>query len=462
MHHYIDPVDGKEYLYTQFQPYECHLMFPCFDQPDLRASLKISVIAPQEWTVLSNENEKWLKLISHDTQNDIDIKGFLDTRSEEDKVHLLENTKISKLNYVLHVFKRTPNIAPYLFALCAGHFYCYNNPFEYEVPLRILCKESLKDCGDVLEFFKITMEGMEWYKQFFGIKYPFDKYDQVFCPEVNMTAMENVGLVTYDDHFCFKETPTEREKTYFAIIVLHELAHMWFGNLVTMKWWNDLWLNESFATFISHLCLSEAKGLNRYTTTWLIFDSAKGEAFNADQESTTHPVMGEVINTEVADTYFDVIVYEKGSSILKQLFKIIGFENFKKGVQKYFQKYKWENTVSINFIDQMVEATGNEKLYHLCDSFLNKSGLTQISASWTLNEKHQIDSFNLKQIPCLDAHPNLQTHFCDMIILYKNGTKLTFDDITINNETNTFLNMLHGINKPDAVILIIMTGHTSN
>ena len=172
--------------------------------------------------------------------------------------------------------------------------------------------------------------------------------------------------------------------------------------------------------------------------------------------------MGEVINTDVTDTIFDVIVYEKGSSILKQLFKIIGFENFKKGVQKYFQKYKWENTVSINFIDQMVEATGNEKLYHLCDSFLNKSGLTQISASWTLNEKHQIDSFNLKQIPCLDAHPNLQTHFCDMIILFKNGTKLTFNDITINNETNTFLNILHGINKPDAVILIIMTGHTSN
>ena len=174
MHHYIDPVDGKEYLYTQFQPYECHLMFPCFDQPDLRASLKISVIVQQEWTVLSNENEKWSKLISHDTQNDIDIKDFLDTMSEEDKVHLLENTKISKLNYVLHVFKRTPNIAPYLFALCAGHFYCYNNPFEYEVPLRILCKESLKDCGDVLEFFKITMEGMEWYKykQFLGIKYP--------------------------------------------------------------------------------------------------------------------------------------------------------------------------------------------------------------------------------------------------------------------------------------------------
>ena len=453
LHHYIDPIDNKEYLYTQFEPYDCHLMFPCFDQPDIKASLELSVIAPQEWTVLSNENENWSKPINDNTLNDIDIKAFVGLLSEYDRNHLLVNTCVLKLNYVLHKFNVTPRISSYLFALCAGHYYCINNPIEYEVPMRIFCRESLKKSGDPLEFFKITIEGMEWYKDFFGIKYPFNKYDQIFVPEYNMGAMENVGLVTYNECYCFKETPTQRLKSLFAITVLHELAHMWFGNLVTMKWWNDLWLNESFATFISHLCMSEAKGLKHYTTSWLIFNSDKGSAFAADQKSTTHPVMGEVKNTDVAETHFDEIVYEKGSSILQQLFKFIGFENFSNGIRNYFQIYKWENTEFSNFIDQMVKATGNDKLTQLCDSYLKKSGLNQISVSWEVDTNNKIKSFNLIQTPCLEAHPNLQTHLCDMILIYENGSILNYDNITINNEPLTIVYRVFGVQGPSAVII---------
>ncbi len=453
LHHYIDPVDNKEYLYTQFEPYDCHQMFPCFDQPDIKATLDLSVIAPNEWVVLANEFEKFSDSLTAETLNSVLQKANLNQLSKEDQAYLLTNTNVLNLNYNFHSFNTTPRISSYLFALCAGQYYCINNPTQYEVPLRIFCRESLKNSGDPNEMFRITIEGMEWYKEFFGIKYPFTKYDQIYCPEYNMGAMENVGLVTFNEHYCFKEPPTQRLRTVTAIVILHELAHMWFGNLVTMKWWNDLWLNESFATFISHLCLSEAKGLKDYTTSWQEFNVYKGYAFSADQKSSTHPVMGEVKNTEVAETHFDEIVYEKGSSILQQLFKFIGFDNFSKGIKSYFEIYKWQNTEFNDFITQMVKATGNENLYSLCDSFLKKAGLTEVNATWEVNSDNKVQRFNIHQRASLAQHPNLQHHLCDVMFLYGNDTTSTFSDIHINAVENTLVTSLDGTNAPDAVIV---------
>ena len=165
-----------------------------------------------------------------------------------------------------------------------------------------------------------------------------------------MGAMENVGLITLNEFYCWKDKPNSRRRTNFSITVLHELAHMWFGDMVTMKWWDDLWLNESFATFISHLCLSQSEDLNKeYDSSWVLFGEFKGFAYTADQAPTTHPVMGNVDNTDEAESNFDEIVYEKGSSIVKQIYYYIGDEAFSKGLKNYFQQYQWTNTTFDQF-----------------------------------------------------------------------------------------------------------------
>ena len=166
--------------------------------------------------------------------------------------------------------------------------------------------------------------------------------------------MENVGLVTYNELYCWKDKPTQQRRAKFSITVLHELAHMWFGNLVTMTWWDDLWLNESFATFISFLCQSQAVN-DEYTNTWVAFNNMKGFAYREDQKDTTHPVMGDITDTEESESHFDSIVYYKGSSFLKQMFFFIGQENFSNGLKEYFKMYKWGNTKFDNFVDKMTE-----------------------------------------------------------------------------------------------------------
>ena len=312
LHYYLDPADNYEYMFTHFEPFDCHKMFPCFDQPDLKARLSINIIAPEDWVVIGNEREKWAKSLNTETEKDLDIINFFSKLTIYQKDYLLSNDLLTK-KYAVHVFESTPKISTYLFAIAAGKYHCVNNIYDYPINLRVFCRESSKNFGDPKQLFRIIIAGMEWYKDYFGIAYPFSKYDQIFCPEFNCGAMENVGLVTINECFHFRETPSNSKKSNFAIMILHELAHMWFGNLVTMKWWNDLWLNESFATFISFLCQSECLK-ETYNDTWIIFNSYKSLAYRSDQLSTTHPVMCEVKNTEIAENHFDALVYYKGSS----------------------------------------------------------------------------------------------------------------------------------------------------
>lgn len=286
LHHYTDPSDSKEYLYTQFESFECHKVFPCFDQPDIKAKLKLYLLTPNEWTVLSNEYED---LSTRDAGIPLsqDFDGLTNTMSKADlkltnseAEFLFKKNGLENKNYSFHEFIETYKISPYLYAICAGPYHKITCPFETEVPLNIYLRQSLKNYGKITEFFKVTNAGMNFYKSYFGIAYPFRKYDQIFCPEYNWGAMENVGLVTYNEFFCFKDPPTKKAMTGFLITVLHELAHMWFGNLVTMEWWDDLWLNESFATFISHLCLAKIPEFKEYEEmSWLLFNSGKGYAY---------------------------------------------------------------------------------------------------------------------------------------------------------------------------------------
>ena len=455
LHAYTDPQDKKSYLYSHFEPFDCHQVFPCFDQPDIKATLKLVVLAPSNWEVFANEHEDFSKTLNKNSINDIDVISVLSCLEEREENFLFDDNQLEKGEYRLHSFRRTPRISPYLYALCAGEYYIYANPFEFRIPMRLMMRHSLKNLGEFKEMFRVTMAGMNYYEKFFGVEFPFSKYDQIFTPEYNMGAMENVGLVTFNEAYCWRSKPTQRQRTGFAITNLHELAHMWFGNLVTMTWWNDLWLNESFATFISHLCLDDAPELKDYKTSWLIFNSMKGGAYREDQLSTTHPVMSEVKNTDIAETHFDSIVYIKGSSLLKQIFYFIGKENFRKGLVEYFKTFKWDNTVFSEFINKMVEVLPESKsnLSNLCENWLQKAGLNELHANWE-HSNGKVTKFVVEQNPCLDTFPNRQTHVLDIQSIYSDGHAENFVNVTINPEAQTDLASLFvGKNAPSAVIL---------
>ena len=416
LHHCIDPSDKKEYLYTQMEPYDCHRLLPCFDQPDIKAVLKLKVLAPKEWKVLSNAYEKTIsEFISNDNLNQFNL-------DENSLNHLVNTHDIKNKNYNLYIFEDTPRISTYLYALCAGPYYCIENTLPCPIKLRIFMKESLKDYGYPEDIFKITIAGMKFYSEYFGHPFPFNKYDQIFCPEYNYGAMENVGLITINESYCFKSKPTKRAMSQRAITILHELAHMWFGDMVTMKWWDNLWLNESFATFISHLCADKCEEIKKeYPISWTIFNNHKGRALTADQMRNTHPVKGEIKDTLEAETEFDVIVYKKGSSMVKQMYYYIGDENFSKGLSLYFNKYHWNNTVFEDFIDKMAEAAGDKfsKLKDLCFNWIQKAGLNEISLEMDCDKNsNKINKFIVKQKPCLEQFPNMITHIVDFLFIY--------------------------------------------
>lgn len=458
LHHYTDPADNKEYLYTQFEPFDCNRMFPCFDQPDLKATLQLITISPSEWIVLSNQHEQETSNFKANTSLDSIV-----LLAETEKEFLFGKNELQKKDYNYYYFNQTPRISTYLFALCAGPYSKIECPFKTDVPMRIFFRESLTGYGELEEFFRVTIAGMKWYKEYFGIAYPFNKYDQIFCPEYNMGAMENVGLVTYNEIYCWKDKPTMRRRTTFAITVLHELAHMWFGNLVTMTWWDDLWLNESFATFISHLCMETSAELNKeYKLSFYLFNTYKGFAYTADQMSTTHPVMSDVKNTEIAETHFDEIVYEKGSSILQQLYYYIGDTGFSKGLKVYFDKFKWNNTLFYDFIDTMMKVNENgnssdlSNLRTLCDNWLKKAGLNEIELKLETDENNKIKKFDVIQTPCLAEHQNLQTHMTDILFIYdieNESSNKVFKNVIYEPKTVTTINQCLGLEAPKAVIL---------
>lgn len=463
MHHFIDPIDKNEYIYTQFEPYDCNLVFPVFDQPSIKGRLSLCLVGPQDWTMLSNEKELCRWKITKDTRSfDKDlpyIQERLGNLTDEEYAHLFEC--IYDKNYFITIFDKTPRIAPYLTAMCAGPYYCYTNPYQYEVPLRVFMRQSLKNNGEPKEFFRVTMAGMEWYKRFFGIAYPFTKYDQIFCPEFNFGAMENVGLVTYNEHYCWKSTPTQINRARFCITTLHELAHMWFGNLVTMTWWDDLWLNESFATFISFLCQSQAVK-EEYPNTWIAFNNMKGFAYREDQKDTTHPIMADIIDTEKSDSHFDSIVYYKGSSFLKQMFYFIGEENFSNGLKEYFKAYKWGNTTFDDFVGKMVEQINKETntynsefkfdLKSLCRKWLNEAGLNELSCEYE-SEGDKIKSFTINQTPVLSKFPNMQNHLFNIKFIYDDPNENIEKKVMITPQEKTVIKTFEGLKVPKGIIL---------
>jgi aminopeptidase N len=373
-HRFVDPEDGETYLYTNFEPFAAHRAFPCFDQPDLKASFELVVVAPGDWVVVSAKDAT-------------DSSTLPDGRRR-------------------HVFPATPPFSTYLFPLQAGPYERIDDRHG-EFRLGVLGRRSMRRelQTSAQEILEITAQGMAYYSELFGRPYPFSKYDQVFVPEFNAGAMENVGAVTFADQFLFRDPPTYAQRLTRGEVILHELAHMWFGDLVTMRWWDDLWLNETFATYLSYRCLASA---TQFNDAWQVFNGAmRPAAHRQDQLVTTHPVATDVEQTDQAVGNFDAITYEKGAAVIKQLVAALGDDAFRTGLRRYFDRHAWGNASLADFLAALGEAAA-EPLEDWARLWLQTPSLNTIGVRWSEADGHILDLEVEQDAPA--EHPALRPH----------------------------------------------------
>jgi len=345
LHRFVDPVDDEVYLYSQFETADAKRMFACFDQPDLKATFDITVTAPSHWQVISNGA----------------------TTAVRDGVH---------------TFETTPKMSTYLVALIAGPYARWDDVYRdehSEIPLGLFCRASLAEHMDSERLFTETKQGFGFYHSNFGVPYAFGKYDQLFVPEFNAGAMENAGAVTFLEDYVFRSKVTRASYERRAETVLHEMAHMWFGDLVTMRWWDDLWLNESFATFASVLCQSEA---TEYTSAWTTFANAeKSWAYRQDQLPSTHPIAADIPDLAAVEVNFDGITYAKGASVLKQLVAYVGLDHFLAGLRDYFAAHAFDNATFDDLLAALEKASGRD-LSDWGRQWLKTTGLNTLRADF--------------------------------------------------------------------------------
>lgn len=377
LHRFVDPVDNNVYLYTQFETADAKRVFACFDQPDMKATYSLTFHTPSEWKVITNspvtrEGDTWSATVD------------------------------------------TP-LSTYLIALCAGPYYEVTDTWtgelaahpegqpaaQLEVPLGLYCRASLAEHMDSERLFTETKQGFDFYHANFGFAYPFGKYDQIFVPEFNAGAMENAGCVTIRDEYVFSSQATHYMYERRADTILHELAHMWFGDLVTMKWWDDLWLNESFATWAA--AISQAEN-TEYDTAWVTFANVeKSWAYQQDQLPTTHPISTDASDIETVEQNFDGITYAKGASVLKQLQAYVGRENFFAGVRRHFSKHAWGNATFNDLLGHLEDASGRDLSFWAAE-WLKTTGVNTLSAE-TEPEGGKYTSFAVQQ-----SGDTLRTH----------------------------------------------------
>ncbi len=378
-HQFVDPEDGDEYLYSNFEPYNAHRLFPCFDQPDLKASYDLTVDAPAEWELIANGPEL--------------------------EREALEDGRLRRR------YAPAERFSTYLFALIAGPYHVVRDEHR-GVPLGFYCRRSLVRHLDADELFEVTKQGLDFFGEFFDYAYPFGKYDQIFVPEFNFGAMENIGAVTHSERMVFRDPPTDNQRLGRAEVLLHEMAHMWFGNLVTMRWWNDLWLNESFATYMAYLALVEA---TRFQTAWQAFNSGmKAWAYRQDQLVTTHPIAGQVRDTDETFLNFDGITYGKGAAVLKQLVAAVGMDGFREGMRIYFRRHAFGNTTLAEFLDAIGEGAGRD-LHGWAALWLETASLNTLAASWEV-EDGRLASLSIGQTAPED-YPTLRPHQLDLALV---------------------------------------------
>ncbi|MEV6111303.1 aminopeptidase N [Streptomyces sp. NPDC052109] len=380
LHRFVDPVDEQAYLYTQFEVPDARRVFASFEQPDLKATFRFTVTAPAGWTVISNSP-------TPEPQGNV------------------------------WAFEPTPRISSYITALIVGPYHSVHSVYEKDgqsVPLGIYCRPSLAEFLDSDAIFEVTRQGFDWFQEKFDHTYPFAKYDQLFVPEFNAGAMENAGAVTIRDQYVFRSKVTDAAYEVRAETILHELAHMWFGDLVTMEWWNDLWLNESFATYTSIACQAAAPG-SRWPHSWTTFaNSMKTWAYRQDQLPSTHPIMADIRDLDDVLVNFDGITYAKGASVLKQLVAYVGEDEFFKGVQAYFKRHAFGNTRLSDLLGALEETSGRD-LKTWSRKWLETAGINVLRPEIETDADGVVTSFAVRQeAPALPAgakgEPTLRPH----------------------------------------------------
>ncbi|MFJ6002425.1 aminopeptidase N [Arthrobacter sp. NPDC092385] len=383
LHRFVDPVDGEVYLYTQFEVPDSRRVFAVFEQPDLKSTFRFAVTAPSHWDVISNTTTP------EPVQAGSDAHGAAGST---------------------WYFEPTPVMSSYVTALIAGPYQSVRSELTSSdgrtIPLGVFARKSLMQYMDAENIFALTRQGFAFYEEQFGTPYPFGKYDQLFVPEFNAGAMENAGAVTFVETYVFRSRVPDATVERRAITILHELAHMWFGDLVTMRWWNDLWLNESFAEFMSTLAAAEATEFEQAWTTFAILE--KGWAYRQDQLPSTHPIVAQINDLEDVQVNFDGITYAKGASVLKQLVAWVGQEEFMQGVRQYFAKHSWKNTELADLLSELEAASGRD-LKAWSALWLETAGVNTLRPEFTTDDDGTITSFAILQT-AIEAFPTIRPH----------------------------------------------------
>lgn len=423
LHRFVDPVDGEVYLYSQFEVPDSRRVFAVFEQPDLKAAFRFTVTAPTTWQVISNQP----------TPEPVPAGEGAATWS----------------------FEPTPRISSYITALIAGPYVVKTDSLVSSdgrtIPLGVFARASLAPFLDADYVFEKTKQGFAFYEEKFGVPYPFTKYDQLFVPEFNAGAMENAGAVTFTETYVFRSKVTDAIKERRVVTILHELAHMWFGDLVTMKWWNDLWLNESFAEYASTLATAEA---TEWTEAWTTFAAMeKSWAYRQDQLPSTHPIVATINDLEDVQVNFDGITYAKGASVLKQLVAWVGEKEFLAGVHEYFVKHAFSNTELRDLLVEL-EATSGRDLTEWSAQWLETAGVNTLRPEIAVDENGVIASFAILQ-SAVEDYPTIRPHRLAIGLYDFEGERLVRVDrleLDIDGE-RTEVPELIGRSRPALVLL---------
>ncbi len=377
LHRFVDPVDKSVYLYSQFEVADSRRVFTVFDQPDLKATFTFTVTAPADWQVVSNQ-----------TAPDPEPVG---------------------LGNAVWRFPATERISSYITALVAGPYHRIESDYrdgDRVVPLGLYCRASLAQHLDADNLFEVTRQGFAFFEKAFGLPYPFAKYDQLFVPEFNAGAMENAGCVTHNEDYVFRSRVPKATYERRAVTVLHELAHMWFGDLVTMTWWDDLWLNESFAEWASTLAAAEA---TQWSAAWTTFaNTDKTWAYRQDQLPSTHPIAAAIEDLEDVEVNFDGITYAKGAAVLKLLAAWVGREQFLAGIRGYFETFAWGNTTLADLLAQL-EVTSGRDLKAWSAEWLETAGVNTLRPELAVDADGAFTSFAVLQA-APEQWPTLRSH----------------------------------------------------
>ncbi|MCU1512922.1 MAG: aminopeptidase [Microbacteriaceae bacterium] len=422
LHRFVDPVDGEVYLYTQFEVPDSRRVFAVFEQPDLKATFQFTVTAPAAWQVVSNQPTPQPTLAG---------------------------------DSATWAFEPTPRLSSYVTAIVAGPYEVVRDELTSSdgrvIPLGIFARKSLSQFLDADYIFEKTRQGFAYYEEKFDYPYPFDKYDQLFVPEFNAGAMENAGAITFTETYVFRSKVTDAIKERRVVTILHELAHMWFGDLVTMKWWNGLWLNESFAEWASTISTAEA---TEWTEAWTTFQAMeKSWDYRQDQLPSTHPIIATINDLEDVQVNFDGITYAKGGSVLKQLAAWVGIDAFFAGVGAYFKKHEYGNTELSDLLVELEKTSGRE-LTSWAELWLETAGVNTLRPSIEVDAEGTITAFAVLQEAAAD-YPTIRPHRLAIGLYNLHDGSLVRDhhvEIDVDG-VRTEVSQLVGQKKPDLVLV---------